>query len=445
MRRPSIAFLALLVVLPLLLSLATQSPFGNVAKPPVVYFPSPHYNQRPPDMPVDMIVLHHTDRFASTWAVARFFQQPGVQASAHYVVGKEGLIIQCVPDDRAAWHAGPSIWGERPGVNDYSIGIELVNDGDGADPYTERQYDALARLVAHLMSKYRLTLDRVVGHKDVAIPLGRKPDPSSNFDWLRLRVAAISLLTDSVPPTPFGDDEPNRQLLIAATAVLVDRARVAALREAAVSTDPWTRAMAVYMLGLIKDPSSLPELRLALKDQDALVRKWAVNGIQSFPAEFVREELRQIAAGDAQTRVRWAAIDALADLRDRGSLPLLRGFLQEPRTPVDVLVATLHALMYLGDASDGPLVTGLLKDQEQPDEVRAAAAVTLQSMGIRSSAPALAAVLAREQESQQVRLAVLWALNALGASPPHDVLNRLQQHADPLLRSAALEAWRRAK
>lgn len=175
-------------------------------KPKTNYVPSPHQNSRPsvnkpaPLLP-DAIVLHHTASGGDAASVARWFADPKSQVSAHYIVDKTGAIVQCVADDRRAWHAGESVLAGRKDVNSFSIGIELVNKGDGQDPYTDQQYWALAELVTYLQKKYRIPLSRVVGHRDICVPRGRKTDPSDNFDWPRLR-RMLSSRGNARPPVP---------------------------------------------------------------------------------------------------------------------------------------------------------------------------------------------------------------------------------------------------
>jgi N-acetylmuramoyl-L-alanine amidase CwlA len=157
-------------------------------KPQITWLISPHHNLRPGgEADVDTIVLHHTAGTGSARSTALYFADPKSKVSSHYVIGKDGAIVQCVQDAKRAWHAGQSAFRGRGDVNDFSIGIELVNRGDGKDPFPDPQYWALADLVAYLMQAYRIPAERVVGHRDVALPPGRKTDPASNFDWARLR------------------------------------------------------------------------------------------------------------------------------------------------------------------------------------------------------------------------------------------------------------------
>ena len=154
-----------------------------IEKPLVITMPSVNYNERPDKTKIDTIIIHHTAPFPSLTRVGYFFQDINSRVSAHYTVGKEGLIIQSVDDNDRAWHAGASSWLGKYNVNDYSIGIEILNDGDSKDPFTEPQYDSLSQLVAYLMKTYDVSISRVIGHRDIGIPMGRKIDPADNFDW----------------------------------------------------------------------------------------------------------------------------------------------------------------------------------------------------------------------------------------------------------------------
>jgi N-acetyl-anhydromuramyl-L-alanine amidase AmpD len=154
-------------------------------KPHALQMPSPNFGDRPAHTKIDTIVLHHTATGGTAQDTARFFHNPAVQVSSHYVVGKDGTIVQCVADGKRAWHAGSSDFHGREDVNDFSLGIEIVNRGDNKDPYTDKQYNALADLVAWMMQKYKIPMDRITGHKNVSHE--GKIDPSNNFDWNKVR------------------------------------------------------------------------------------------------------------------------------------------------------------------------------------------------------------------------------------------------------------------
>ncbi|MEO5676435.1 MAG: 1,6-anhydro-N-acetylmuramyl-L-alanine amidase AmpD, partial [Usitatibacter sp.] len=105
----------------------------------------------------------------------------GVRVSSHFLIRRDGALIQYVPCDKRAWHAGESSWKGRSRCNDFSIGVEL----EGADdvPFSEPQYEALAQLIGNLEFRYG-KLD-IAGHSDIAP--GRKTDPGPWFEWDRVR------------------------------------------------------------------------------------------------------------------------------------------------------------------------------------------------------------------------------------------------------------------
>lgn len=103
-----------------------------------------------------------------------------LRVSAHFLIRRDGTLLQFVPCGRRAWHAGASSWRGRERCNDFSIGIEL--EGTDERPYTAKQYPRLSRLLNALKRGYPLS--EVVGHSDIAP--GRKTDPGPAFDWARL-------------------------------------------------------------------------------------------------------------------------------------------------------------------------------------------------------------------------------------------------------------------
>lgn len=179
----------------------TQRPIPP--KPPVVFLPSPNQDLRPEGMPIDCIVIHDTETpgIRSARRIANHFLNPKSQVSAHYIIGKDGEIVQCVEDQAKAWHAGLSRLGDREKVNDFSLGIELVNAQTGTDPFTDAQYDSLNRLVAHLVAKYQIPRDRIVGHKDIT-DRPDKNDPAVNFDWSRFLAGVDSVLGETYARNP---------------------------------------------------------------------------------------------------------------------------------------------------------------------------------------------------------------------------------------------------
>ena len=134
----------------------------------VRWLASPHFNHRPPDCGIDLIVLHAIslpagefdcaciDAFfcgtLDTTAHAGLSDLQGVCVSAHFVIDRAGNITQFVACENRAWHAGQSTWLGRDNCNDYAIGIEMI--GDENHPFTRAQYRECARLCSALMQRY---------------------------------------------------------------------------------------------------------------------------------------------------------------------------------------------------------------------------------------------------------------------------------------------------
>ena len=103
----------------------------------------------------------------------------GANVSAHFLIRRDGELLQFVPCGSRAWHAGDSSWKGRARCNDFSIGVELEGSDDA--PFTSAQYRRLAGLTRALTARYPIR--DIVGHSDIAP--GRKSDPGPHFDWLR--------------------------------------------------------------------------------------------------------------------------------------------------------------------------------------------------------------------------------------------------------------------
>ncbi|HAF45418.1 MAG TPA: 1,6-anhydro-N-acetylmuramyl-L-alanine amidase AmpD [Gallionellaceae bacterium] len=157
---------------------------------------SPNHDARPPHTPIDLLVIHNISLPPNEYggdAVERFFtntldhsvhpyfeQLRGVRVSSHFLVRRDGQIVQFVPCNRRAWHAGVSNWAGRQRCNDFSIGIEL--EGSDFEPFSEKQYAALIRLTRYL--KRAFPIRDIAGHSDIAP--GRKTDPGPFFEWGKL-------------------------------------------------------------------------------------------------------------------------------------------------------------------------------------------------------------------------------------------------------------------
>ena len=161
------------------------------------FIASPNCDERPAGCTIDLLVIHYislppgefggpgiTDFFTNRLdpAAHPFYASiAGVKVSAHFLVRRDGALIQFVPCTGRAWHAGTSSWKGRTRCNDFSIGIEV--EGTGEVPFTDAQYHGLAELARALKARYPIV--DIVGHSDVAP--GRKSDPGPHFDWARFR------------------------------------------------------------------------------------------------------------------------------------------------------------------------------------------------------------------------------------------------------------------
>ncbi|MCB1885516.1 MAG: N-acetylmuramoyl-L-alanine amidase [Geminicoccaceae bacterium] len=133
-------------------------------------------------------------------AALRRLCDPDAKVSAHYLIDEAGGIARLVPEDCRAWHAGVSGWGGVDGLNDGSIGVELVNPGHdwGLKDFAAAQIGSLLDLLAGLRERHGIGPEGVLGHGDVAP--GRKDDPGERFPWRRLGEAGFGLWTDAGAP-----------------------------------------------------------------------------------------------------------------------------------------------------------------------------------------------------------------------------------------------------
>lgn len=137
------------------------------------------FDKRPKEIKISVIVLHHSGKNNRKKSFLAILKKRNL--SCHYFITKSGKVFQLVEPSMRAWHAGKSKFLGKPDVNDFSIGIELLNKGDSKDLFTKKQMQAAVKLINFLSLKYPVKW--IVGHKDIALPSGRKNDPASNFDW----------------------------------------------------------------------------------------------------------------------------------------------------------------------------------------------------------------------------------------------------------------------
>jgi N-acetyl-anhydromuramoyl-L-alanine amidase len=158
--------------------------------------PSPNCGERPTGTPVELALIHSISlppgRYGGN-AIERLFTNRldfdahpyyqtirGLEVSSHFLLRRDGELLQFVGCDERAWHAGRSEWRGRMNCNDFSVGIEL--EGLEGLLFEPAQYRVLASLLRGLALRY--PIGGVAGHEHVAP--GRKHDPGAGFDWVRL-------------------------------------------------------------------------------------------------------------------------------------------------------------------------------------------------------------------------------------------------------------------
>ena len=168
-------------------------PDGRVAR--ARYVASPNCDARPAGARISLLVLHSislppgefggdavehlfTNRL-DAGARPYFSDIAHQRVSAHFFVRRDGRLVQFVPVQLRAWHAGASRWRGADRCNDFSVGVELEGAAD-AD-FANVQYRCLIALARALTAQ--LPLRACAAHSDVAP--GRKTDPGAHFDWAR--------------------------------------------------------------------------------------------------------------------------------------------------------------------------------------------------------------------------------------------------------------------
>ena len=153
--------------------------------------PSPNHDERKQGRAPDLILLHYTGMPTGEAALQRLCA-PDSKVSSHYVVFEDGRIVQCVPEELRAWHAGVSSWAGETDINSCSIGIEIVNPGHefGYSDFPLRQIAAVISLCKSIITRRGpISAERILGHSDVAP--ARKQDPGEKFPWDLLSESGI--------------------------------------------------------------------------------------------------------------------------------------------------------------------------------------------------------------------------------------------------------------
>ncbi|WP_224814086.1 N-acetylmuramoyl-L-alanine amidase [Hasllibacter sp. MH4015] len=153
---------------------------------------SPNFGERRDGLRPELVVLHYT-AMADCAAAARALCDPAREVSAHYLIGRDGDVLELVAPQMRAWHAGKGQWRGRGDVNSRSIGIEL--DNDGRSPFSEPLMAALEPLLGKLLEDWHIPPHGVIAHSDMAP--GRKIDPGRRFDWKRLARQGLAVWSDA--------------------------------------------------------------------------------------------------------------------------------------------------------------------------------------------------------------------------------------------------------
>ena len=159
--------------------------------------PSPNFGPRRDGLTPQFVVLHYT-AMDSAEAALRALCDPTREVSAHYLLDEAGAVMQLVPEDMRAWHAGRGTWRGLDDINSRSIGIELANSGQ--TPFSARQITVLEHLLAGILDRWSIPPEGVIGHSDMAPE--RKIDPGPRFDWRRLARQGLSVWPDAQAAEP---------------------------------------------------------------------------------------------------------------------------------------------------------------------------------------------------------------------------------------------------
>ena len=141
---------------------------------------------------IKFLIIHYTGMKKETSAIKKL-RNPKSKVSSHYFIKNNGQIVNFVPDEYTAWHAGESSWKNFKSLNKYSIGIEINNPGHahGYRKFNTKQIFSLSKLLNYLVKKFKIKKQNILGHSDVA-PY-RKKDPGENFPWNKLALKNLCI------------------------------------------------------------------------------------------------------------------------------------------------------------------------------------------------------------------------------------------------------------
>ncbi len=176
---------------------------------PILSRPTDKHNERRNGVLPTILIIHSIGMPCQE--ALRLLCVPEVEASCHYYIGQDGQIVQMVPEERRAWHAGKSLWSGVDDINSHSIGIELgwseaceaaEDEASVPGPFTPVQMDALLELSQAICSRWPILPENVLAHSDIAPQ--RKRDPGERFDWAWMSSHGIGVWPD---PLAFNEVE----------------------------------------------------------------------------------------------------------------------------------------------------------------------------------------------------------------------------------------------
>ena len=141
--------------------LAACVPLQKPAHIPVRWIESPNFDGRRPQF----VIIHHTSDDTVEEALGTLTNRARA-VSAHYLIARDGTVMQLVQEQDRAWHAGASHWGAVTDMNSASLGIEL--DNNGHEPFPDVQISALIALLTDIQERFHIPGANVLGQADIA-------------------------------------------------------------------------------------------------------------------------------------------------------------------------------------------------------------------------------------------------------------------------------------
>jgi N-acetylmuramoyl-L-alanine amidase len=154
---------------------------------------SPNFNtKKRPKKQIKFIIFHYTGMKSEKAAIDRLTNIQS-EVGCHYLIKKNGDILNLVPDSYTSWHAGISAWKNFRFLNKNSIGVEITNPGHQFlyKNFSNKQINSVEKLSKYLIKKYNVNKKNILGHSDISPD--RKKDPGERFPWKDLAKKNIGI------------------------------------------------------------------------------------------------------------------------------------------------------------------------------------------------------------------------------------------------------------